>query len=103
MTLVQRVQLFVSSSDRLSGMGKNSRTPGIRWIRIPGVLISSTFPQAAIPLKPLDYAGYWVLSGACISYFRNPFTICASASSSVSPRVISFTICSPAIFPIAAS
>ena len=36
-------------------------------------------------------------------YFRKPLTICASASASVSPSVISFVICSPAIFPMAAS
>ena len=36
-------------------------------------------------------------------YFKNPFTICSSASCSVSPSVISFINCSPAILPIAAS
>ena len=36
-------------------------------------------------------------------YLRNPFTICASASASVSPRVMSLTSCSPAILPMAAS
>ena len=34
---------------------------------------------------------------------KNPLTISSSASFSVSPRVISFISCSPAIFPIAAS
>ena len=34
---------------------------------------------------------------------RNPLMICSSASCSVSPSVISFVSCSPAIFPIAAS
>lgn len=38
-----------------------------------------------------------------IAYFRKPLIICSSACCSVSPRVISFTICSPAILPIAAS
>ena len=38
-----------------------------------------------------------------ISYFKNPLTICSSASFSESPSVISFTSCSPAILPIAAS
>ena len=36
-------------------------------------------------------------------YFRKPLTICASASASVRPSVISLVICSPAIFPMAAS
>lgn len=36
-------------------------------------------------------------------YFKNPLIICSSASFSVSPRVINFINCSPAIFPIAAS
>ena len=40
---------------------------------------------------------------AVVFYFKNPFTICASASSSVSPSVISLIICSPAILPMAAS
>lgn len=36
-------------------------------------------------------------------YFKNPLMIWASASISLRPRVISFSICSPAIFPMAAS
>ena len=36
-------------------------------------------------------------------YLKNPLTISSSASFSVSPKVISFTNCSPAILPIAAS
>ncbi len=36
-------------------------------------------------------------------YFKNPLTICASASDSVKPSVINFVICSPAILPMAAS
>lgn len=35
-----------------------------------------------------------------ISYFRNPFTICSSASFSDSPSVISLISCSPAIFQL---
>lgn len=38
-----------------------------------------------------------------VFYFRNPFTICSSASCSVSPKVISLISCSPAILPMAAS
>ena len=36
-------------------------------------------------------------------HFKNPLIICSSASCSVSPRVISLIICSPAILPMAAS
>ena len=36
-------------------------------------------------------------------YFKNPLTICSSASFSVRPRVISLMSCSPAILPMAAS
>ena len=36
-------------------------------------------------------------------YFKNPLIICASASASVSPSVISLINCSPAILPMAAS
>mgnify|MGYP000608742658 CR=1 FL=1 len=42
----------------------------------------------------------WRIQG---HHFRNPSIIFLSASSSVSPRVRSLMICSPAIFPIAAS
>ena len=37
------------------------------------------------------------------NYLKNPLIISSSASFSVSPSVINFIICSPAIFPIAAS
>ena len=36
-------------------------------------------------------------------YFKNPLTICSSASASVNPKVISLMSCSPAILPMAAS
>lgn len=39
----------------------------------------------------------------CVFYFKNPLTMCSSASASVSPKVISLMSCSPAILPMAAS
>ena len=38
-----------------------------------------------------------------IFYLKNPCIISSSASFSVSPKVISFISCAPAIFPMAAS
>ena len=53
-------------------------------------------PSVATPKPRID--------SFCFSNQRKkPFTISSSASFSVNPSVISFTSCSPAIFPIAAS
>ena len=46
---------------------------------------------------------YRSLFSQILNYLKNPFIISSSASFSVSPSVISFISCSPAIFPIAAS
>ena len=50
------------------------------------------------PQKECSFAVFWIPN-----HFKNPFTMCSSASASVSPKVISLMSCSPAILPMAAS
>ena len=68
-----------------------------------GLLENSRFTVAYKNRKAFSQYIPKPVSANAVPYFKNPLIICSSASASVSPRVISLTSCSPAIFPIAAS
>ena len=86
---------------------------GITWIIYSALTkevevgkYESSFPALIariIRLSSSAVLGIAYLTYLIVTYFKKPLIICSSASCVVSPKVISFTSCSPAILPMAAS